>query len=488
MQTGPSTRAFVRRRAGSFVLATACLLGAACSSSNNNSANNKPSGAASVTQAPASTAASATRAAPSPATGSTQAAGTARPASSPATAAGSPTQAAAARAANLSPIKLGVMDDLASSTAIEGAEMRINTDLAVQTINAAGGINGHPLQVTYVDTKADPAVAVSAATQLAQQDKVDVLIGGVLSSECLAVQDLAPKLGIVYMASTGCASDAFTGQSCNKDSFRIQPAGSMVAGSVGKFIVQTYGKRWAIIYPDYAFGQSQLAAYTAAIEKAGGTITTKIPVPLGEANVTPYVTKIPLDGSVDGLINSEIGTDLARVTAVMDQFGVTKKLAVAGAGGKERFGGVYPDSLTGSIFAQGTLSDPSPDNKLDQAYVAAFKAQAAKEGSVAAALGGADKAVPGELGYQAWGVIMALKNAMITSKFTGRADTDKLIAALETLNLPQSADFPAGPFIMSKTDHQGRWPILIMKINGQKEDILQTIPADQVPLIANCKV
>jgi ABC-type branched-subunit amino acid transport system substrate-binding protein len=395
--------------------------------------------------------------------------------------------ASATRAANLSPIKLGVMADLASTTAIEGAEMRINTDLAVQTVNAAGGINGHPLQVTYVDTKADPSEAVRGAQQLVQQDHVDVLVGAVLSSECLGVEDLAPKLGVVYVASTGCATNDFTGKQCNKYSFRIQPVGSMTAGALAKYMVQTYGKRWAIVYPDYAFGQSQLAAYTAALEQAGGTITTKIAIPLGEANVTPYVSKIPVDGSVDGLINSEVGTDLARVTAVMEQFGIGKKLPIVGAGGKERFGGVYPDALTGSIFAQGHLSDPQPDNKFDQDYVKAFKAQAAKEGNLADALGGADKATPGELGYQAWGAIMALKNAMIASKFTGRADTDKLIAALENLNLPQGPDFPAGPFIMNKSDHQGRYQLYILKINGQTEEILQTIPPDQIPLIGNCK-
>lgn len=459
MQAVCQSNAFRRWRAATFLLLAVYAFAAACGSS---STDTKSS--------------TATNSQPS--------------ASSPQAASGTGAAAAtqAPQAANLSPIKIGVMADLASTTAIEGAEMRINTDLAVQTVNAAGGINGHPLQPVYVDSKADPAEAVRAATQLVQQDRVDVLVGAVLSSECLGVQELAPKLGVVYMASTGCATNDFTGKQCNKYSFRIQPVGSMTAGALAKYIVQTYGKRWAILYPDYAFGQSQLAAYTAALEQVGASITTRIPIPLGEANVTPYVSKIPVDGSIDGLINSEIGTDLARITAVMEQFGINKKLPIVGAGGKERFGGVYPDALTGSIFAQGHLSDPRPDNKFDQDYVSAFKAQAAKAGSLADALGGPEKALPGELGYQAWGAIMALKNAMIAAKFTGRGDTEKLIAALETLNLPQGPDFPAGPFIMNKSDHQGRYQLNVLKINGQTEEILQTIPADQVPLIGACKV
>ncbi len=408
--------------------------------------------------------------------------------STAATPSGQAAATTAPQAATGSPIKLGIMADLASTTAIEGAEMRIASELAIQTVNAAGGINGRPLQAVYVDTKADPAEAVRAAQQLVQQDRVDVLVGAVLSSECLAVQELAPKLGVVYMASTGCATNDFSGKSCNKYSFRVQSVGSMTAGALAKYLVQTYGKRWAIIYPDYAFGQSQLAAYTAALEQQGGSIVTKIAVPLGEANMTPYVSKIPLDGSVDGLINSLVGTDLARATAVMEQFGVNKKLPIVGAGGKERFGGVYPEALTGSIFIQGTPSDPLPNNPAHQNFIKAFKEQAAKMGNLADVLGGPEKAVPGELGYHAWAAIMALKNAMIAAKFTGRADTEKLIAALETLNIPQGPDFPAGPFMMNKSDHQGRWQLYIMRINGQTEEILQTVPPDQVPLIGNCKV
>src|SRR5207302_3892346 len=98
----------------------------------NNSNNNKPSGAASATRA-----ASAVASAPAP--GTAAPGGTARPA----TAAAATPAGAASQAANLSPIKIGVMADLASTTAIEGAEMRINTDLAVQMINSSGGINGH---------------------------------------------------------------------------------------------------------------------------------------------------------------------------------------------------------------------------------------------------------------------------------------------------------------------------------------------------------
>ena len=134
-------------------------------------------------------------------------------------------QPAGAAAPTGSPIKVGVMDDITGVGAIEGALMRISTELVVQRTNESGGINGHPLQVTYVDPKGDANNALQLATQLAQQDNVDVLAGGLFSPECLGVQSLASKLQIVYLPLNGCATDQLSAKSCDKYTFRVYPAG-----------------------------------------------------------------------------------------------------------------------------------------------------------------------------------------------------------------------------------------------------------------------
>jgi branched-chain amino acid transport system substrate-binding protein len=387
-----------------------------------------------------------------------------------------------------SPIKVGVLADLTGNSALSGSDQRIATDLAAQVINDAGGVNGHRLELTYADTRTDPAQAVTLATQLVQQDHVDVLIGAITSAECLGVSQLVPKLGIVYVTQSGCANEELTAKSCNKYTFRMLPVGRQQDEPLAQYLVKTFGKRWAMLYPDYAFGQSQLAAYSEGLEKFGGAIQTKIPIPLGEANVTPYVTKVPTDGSVDGVIASFSGADQARVIGGLQQFGVNKKLPIVGTGTKEFFAGVYPDAVDGSLGVGVHLSEFTPDNKFDQAFFDGFRAQAAKEPSLAAALGGPTKAVPGGLGYQAYTGLTALKVGMVAAKFTGKADTEKLISALEGLNIPQGTDFPAGPMIMNKADHQARATVYIYKVNGQQENVLTTIPPDQVPQIGDCHV
>src|SRR5579872_372374 len=176
-----------------------------------------------------------------------------------------PSTTAGAQPAAGSPITIGYMADSNGTSAPIAAGMHLGTDLAVQQINAAGGINGHPLQVEYVDPQSDPTQSVQMATQLVQSDNVDIVMGGVLSSECLAVQQLMSKLQtVVYVPTFGCANEQFASQSCDKYSFRFEPVGSQEVVPLVQYIVNTYGKNYAMMYSDYAYGTSQLAAYKQA--------------------------------------------------------------------------------------------------------------------------------------------------------------------------------------------------------------------------------
>jgi ABC-type branched-subunit amino acid transport system substrate-binding protein len=317
---------------------------------------------------------------------------------------------------------------------------------------------------------------------------VDVLAGGIFSPECLGLQGLAPKVGLVYVPLNGCANEQFSTQFCNHYSFRVFPAGRQIDDPLVAYEVKNFGKNWAIIYPDYVLGQSALATASAALQRNGTDFSVKIAVPLGEANVTPYVSKVPTDGSIDVLQVSSTGSDLARVMSVIQQFGINKKVKIVTALGKESFAGVYPDAMDGAIIRGARPSDGLPGNADDAAFAAAWKAMAQKDADIAGPLGGADKATPGNNnGYNAYASMKALVLSMRAANFTGKADTEKLIAAFETLNVPPGPDLPGG-LIMNKSDHQGRWTIHLLQINGQKEDILATFPADQLPLIGDCKI
>ena len=391
---------------------------------------------------------------------------------------------------NGTPIKVGYLADANGTSAPIAAGMHLGTDLAVQQINAAGGVNGHALQVTYVDPQSDPTQASQVATQLIQTDKVDVLMGAVLSSECLVVQQLVLKLQVVYLPTFGCAAEEFTTQFCNRYSFRFEPVGRQQLGPLVGYIVKTYGKSWAMMYSDYAYGQSQLRAYTDQLGTLGASITLPIPVPQNEPNLAPYVTKIPTDGSVNGVIINGLGAgDLTRVSLALGQYGIAPRVQVIGNSGRDVYGGSYPDFLKGSVAApQPYLSGQPPNNPYGDTYEKGWREIVQKETDWANIFGGADKALPFE-GYIQYSAMMALKSAMVSAKFSGRQDTEALISALERVNIPLGPDAPGGAIMMNPTDHQGAQTIYVYRVSGpQEEELLASVPADQVPKFNSCHV
>ena len=386
-----------------------------------------------------------------------------------------------------SPIKIGYMADSNGTSAPIAAGMHLGTDLAVQQINAAGGINGHPVQVQYVDPQSDPTQAVQMATELVQNDNVDVLMGAVLSSECLVVQQLVAKLQVVYLPTFGCAAEEFSSQFCNRYSFRFEPVGRQQIAPLAEYIVKTYGTRWAMAYSDYAYGVSQLNAYQAELAKYGGSVVLPIPIPQNEPNLAPYVTKVPTDGSVSGVIINGLGAgDLTRTSLALGQYGIAPKVKVIGFSGKDVYGGTYPEFLTDAVNYQTFLTNVPKDNTYGQAYEKAFRDVATKEPEWANILGGADK-ILGFEGYLQYTAMTALKTAMINAKFTGRADSEALITALENVNIPLGPDAPGGAVLMNKADHQGAQTVYVFRINGQEDELLNTVPAEQIPPLGSCK-
>ncbi|HZQ35656.1 MAG TPA: ABC transporter substrate-binding protein [Dehalococcoidia bacterium] len=473
-------RSIRRARLRLLLVGLPALLLIACSSNNNNSGNNKAATAtkAASAAAPASTSSAAGTAAGTAAT-ATRAAGTVAPAGSPGAAvAAGPTQTPqATQQATGSPIKIGVLADLTGAFSNEGNYMKLGVDFAIQHINNTGGINGHKVEAVYADPKTDPAEAVRLARELVQQDNVDVLMGGVGSNECLAVEQQAPQLGVIYLAATGCASDQFTSTACNKYSFRVEPTANQTTDPESSYLVKSAGPKWGVIYADYAFGQSQLKAYKDSLAKQGGSVTVEIPVPLNESNVSPYVSKIPTDGSINGLVVAFGGADLVRIMSAIQQFGINKKVAITTQASKDFFGGTAPDAVDGSIGVTVHPTDGIPGNTWDAQFDDAWHKFAPQE-----------RTTIGVHGYTAYMAVSALRAAGDAAKVNGKADTQKWISAFENLTMPQGPDSPTGPMIMNKNDHQGRTNVYVIQEHGQKEDILQTVPASEVPQIGNCQV
>src|SRR4051812_28928850 len=132
--------------------------------------------------------------------------------------------------------------------------------LAVEEINAAGGINGKKLVVVSKDDGGKPADAQTAANELVSSEKVVMLTGTFLSNIGLAVSDFANQKKVFFLAAEP-LTDAITWAKGNRYTFRLRPSNYMQAAMLVEQAAKLPAKRWATIAPNYEYGQSAVSVF-----------------------------------------------------------------------------------------------------------------------------------------------------------------------------------------------------------------------------------
>ncbi|MGH6612157.1 MAG: ABC transporter substrate-binding protein, partial [Burkholderiaceae bacterium] len=158
------------------------------------------------------------------------------------------------------PIKIGVVTPLTGTYAGIGQQVKWGLDLAAKEINAGGGVMGRPLELTYEDGEANPAVATQKAEKLFQANKVDFLTGTVNSGATLAVGQVAERNDRL-IATTVSFSDAITGDKCSPNVFRVNARAGMQSAALAEWLAKEKPKA-NVFYlgPDYEMGRSTVAA------------------------------------------------------------------------------------------------------------------------------------------------------------------------------------------------------------------------------------
>jgi branched-chain amino acid transport system substrate-binding protein len=169
--------------------------------------------------------------------------------------AGSATLAAPAIArAQLGPIRIG---EINSYTAVPAFTLpyRQGWQLAVEQVNAAGGVLGRKLEVISRDDAGRPQDAVRIAGELLDEEKVDLLAGGFLSNVGLALSDFALQNKRLYVAGEPLA-DALVWEKGNRYCFRLRPSTYMLADMLVTEAAKLKAKRWVSVAPNYEYGTS----------------------------------------------------------------------------------------------------------------------------------------------------------------------------------------------------------------------------------------
>jgi len=320
-------------------------------------------------------------------------------------------------------------------------------ELAVDEINAAGGVGGKKVQLITRDDNGNPGDAVRAAEELVSRENVDVLAGGFLSNIGLALADFAKQKKFFYLASEP-LTDKIVWQNGNKYTFRLRPSTYMQSAMLVPEAAKLKKKRWAVVYPNYEYGQSAVATFKTLLKAAQPDVefVAEQAPPLGKLEAGAVVQALA-DAKPDAIFNVLFGADLAKFV----REGNTRDLFK----GRE-----VVSLLTGEPEYLDPLKDETPNGWIvtgypwhaintpeHQAFLKAYQAKFndyPRLGSV--------------VGYT------AIKSIAAGVAKAGGTDTEKLITAFRGLTL----DTPFGKASYRAEDHQSTMGAYVGKTKNDK--------------------
>src|SRR5581483_4796228 len=249
-------------------------------------------------------------------------------------------------------IKIGFPIPLSGPASVYGVPISKGAEMAVQEINAAGGVLGRKLELLERDSKASADEAVRLARELIIKNNVDFLSGTLTSAEAPAVSTIAKENKIVFVAPTSKTIQLVSPKNLHPYIFRLA-SNTDIEGRTGAMIIGKMKdvKRVATIAPDYAYGRDAVAAFVDYLKKARPDIeiVDQQWPKLGQADFTPFITA-QMGKKPDAIFCDVFGGDFvtfAKQAAPLGYFkAINNRLADAGEVGStdeaEALGADYP--------------------------------------------------------------------------------------------------------------------------------------------------
>src|SRR6266700_2769693 len=164
-------------------------------------------------------------------------------------------------------------------------------EFAVEEINAKSGVLGKKLELVSRDDGANPGDAVRAANELVTREGTNIIAGTFLSNIGLAVTEFAGKEKVFFLAAEP-LTDKITWQNGNRYTFRLRPNTYMQVAMLMPDAVAAKKKRWALVYPNFEYGQSAAGWFKQMIKKAQPDVefVTEQAPPLGKVDAGAVVS------------------------------------------------------------------------------------------------------------------------------------------------------------------------------------------------------
>ena len=185
------------------------------------------------------------------------------------------------------PIKLGLLEDESGNFAIAVIPKIHAVQLAVEEINAKGGVMGRPLQVIHYDTQSDNTRFQEMARRITQQDKVDVVFGAFSSASREAIRPIMDRAKMLYFYN-----NQYEGGVCDSNVFVTGAVPEQQFSTLVPWMMEKYGKKVYTIAADYNFGQISAEWVRNIVKQNGGTMVGEEFIPLSVSQFSQTIQKI----------------------------------------------------------------------------------------------------------------------------------------------------------------------------------------------------
>ncbi len=350
--------------------------------------------------------------------------------------------AAALPASAQNTIRIGELNSYKSQPAFLDPYKK-GMDLAIDEINGKGGVLGKKIELVSRDDGADPGAAVRVAEELITRDGVPVISGTFLSHIGLAVTNFAGQKKVFFLAAEP-LTDKITWQNGNKYTYRLRASTYMQTAMLIPAAAGFKKKRWALVYPNFEYGQAAAEAFKALMKKAQPDVefVTEQAPPLGKVDAGAVAQAID-DAKPDAIFNVLFGPDLAKFVREGNTRGIFKDRPVVSllSGEPE-----YLDPLKDETPV-GWVVTGYPWDKIKTPEHLAFLNAYQKKFNDYPRLGSV-------VGY------VKIKSLAAGIAKAGGTDTDKLVEAFKDLKV----DSPFGPFMYRASDHQATMGCFVGKL------------------------
>ncbi|MFO1326752.1 MAG: ABC transporter substrate-binding protein [Rubrivivax sp.] len=309
------------------------------------------------------------------------------------------------------PIRIGHLTPMTGFLGALGEYAVMGIKMAVEEINAAGGVGGRPIELLTEDS-VNPQVASSKAQRMIERDGVALLCGEISSASALTISQVAARSRKLFM-SIGARSDTLRGKDCNRYTFHVDIPVTVMVKAVGQALLRdklVQGKKIFSLTSDYLFGHDLAKVAKAFYAANGASSVGDELVATDLTDFSPFLLKIRQ--ARPDVVSTNLGGN--QVTNFVKQYaefglpypvvGFNLNTADAWAAGEGNLGGIWPTVWHHELKTPGT-----------QAFVAAFQKKYGK--------------IPENHAWIEYVTMKILAQAIAETKGT---DTDKLIAYFES--------------------------------------------------------